>query len=475
MALWTPLDLGAKLAFWWSVGIAGSVTVVTGVSDITDQNGTGYSIQQATTTKQPLYSTTSLNGYPGFTLDGTDDFLATNGAWMASINQPYGFHTIFQCVARPPGDSVLIGHEPGWNGGKLGVGNSGDVYVYANGAAGYVLGNVAASDFAFTTTTFNGTSTEASFNGTLVAAPGSSPGTQDIEGFTIGSNQGTADFSNSVMGDIIITNTTLTTAERQDIEGFLAWSANLASLLPVGHPYKSAPPTTGPPSAALTGVSGTGSLGALGVAVTLALTGVAGTGSIGSLIAGPAQALSGVSATGSTGTFGQTRSVALTGVSATGDIGALSPSTSSSSGLTGVGATTTLGMLTPSNPFAALTGVSGTGSKGSLGISRSVALVGMRANGSIGFLTAPTLIKRLGPITTILNNSILQAQLNQALNLLAWSVPGLVADLPLATTAGLGAQSFVTDATSGTFGAAVVGGGAHKVPIYSDGTQWLVG
>lgn len=58
-------------------------------------------------------------------------------------------------------------------------------------------------------------------------------------------------------------------------------------------------------------------------------------------------------------------------------------------------------------------------------------------------------------------------------------VPGVtVANLPAAATAGVGAVSFVTDANT-TFilglGATVVGGGTGKVPVYSDGTNWIIG
>jgi hypothetical protein len=50
-----------------------------------------------------------------------------------------------------------------------------------------------------------------------------------------------------------------------------------------------------------------------------------------------------------------------------------------------------------------------------------------------------------------------------------------VALLPAAATAGLGARAFVTNALTPAFGSAVVGGGAVAVPVYSDGTSWLVG
>jgi len=48
-------------------------------------------------------------------------------------------------------------------------------------------------------------------------------------------------------------------------------------------------------------------------------------------------------------------------------------------------------------------------------------------------------------------------------------------DLPDATLAGVGARAFVTDSSVSTFGTTVAGGGAIKVPVYSDGTNWKVG
>lgn len=50
-----------------------------------------------------------------------------------------------------------------------------------------------------------------------------------------------------------------------------------------------------------------------------------------------------------------------------------------------------------------------------------------------------------------------------------------VASLPSASTAGAGARCFVTDATATTYLSTVAGGGANKVPVVSDGTNWLIG
>jgi len=51
----------------------------------------------------------------------------------------------------------------------------------------------------------------------------------------------------------------------------------------------------------------------------------------------------------------------------------------------------------------------------------------------------------------------------------------IVGNLPAAATAGVGARAFVTDATATTFLSVVAGGAANKVPVVSDGTNWLIG
>lgn len=48
-----------------------------------------------------------------------------------------------------------------------------------------------------------------------------------------------------------------------------------------------------------------------------------------------------------------------------------------------------------------------------------------------------------------------------------------VATLPAAGTAGK--KAFVSNALTPTFGSAVVAGGAVTVPVYDNGTAWIVG
>jgi hypothetical protein len=55
------------------------------------------------------------------------------------------------------------------------------------------------------------------------------------------------------------------------------------------------------------------------------------------------------------------------------------------------------------------------------------------------------------------------------------TTPVAFINLPDASTAGAGSRAFIIDASINTFASIVSGGGSYKVPVYSDGTDWLVG
>ena len=82
-------------------------------------------------------------------------------------------------------------------------------------------------------------------------------------------------------------------------------------------------------------------------------------------------------------------------------------------------------------------------------------------------------------------NNVLRLYFNQLDNILgqlssaSGIIPALtvytVATLPSAVTSATGARAFVSDANATTFAYTVAGGGANKVPVYSDGTNWKIG
>jgi hypothetical protein len=54
-------------------------------------------------------------------------------------------------------------------------------------------------------------------------------------------------------------------------------------------------------------------------------------------------------------------------------------------------------------------------------------------------------------------------------------VPTTVAALPAASAANKGSRAVVTNATATTFASVVAGGGSNTVPVFSNGTNWLIG
>jgi len=75
----------------------------------------------------------------------------------------------------------------------------------------------------------------------------------------------------------------------------------------------------------------------------------------------------------------------------------------------------------------------------------------------------------------IVTNNILWANGQPFVTGISNSQVYTVSSLPSASSAGIGARAFVTDATSSTFNAAAVGGGSNKMPVFSNGTAWYIG
>ena len=55
------------------------------------------------------------------------------------------------------------------------------------------------------------------------------------------------------------------------------------------------------------------------------------------------------------------------------------------------------------------------------------------------------------------------------------TTPTTYSGLPTAASVGAGARAFITDGNTTTFMATVGGSGSNSIPIYSNGTNWLVG
>lgn len=75
------------------------------------------------------------------------------------------------------------------------------------------------------------------------------------------------------------------------------------------------------------------------------------------------------------------------------------------------------------------------------------------------------------------NNKVVGVDTNGNTVLLTFmkNTPVAYASLPTASAAGEGARAYITDASATTFASAAAGGGSNRVPVYSNGTSWLIG
>jgi hypothetical protein len=136
-------------------------------------------------------------------------------------------------------------------------------------------------------------------------------------------------------------------------------------------------------TAAISGVSATATTGSLGVDRTKALSGVSATGQVGTGNVTRNSALSGASASAQSGTVTQSRAVALAGAPVTGAVGSVGATQAGVASLTGTPATASAGTATASLSVAA-TGVSGSGQVGAPAVARESTIAGVGASSTVG-------------------------------------------------------------------------------------------
>jgi hypothetical protein len=95
--------------------------------------------------------------------------------------------------------------------------------------------------------------------------------------------------------------------------------------------------------------------------------------------------------------------------------------------------------------------------------------------GNIIGVTANTTITANTSVTSFLSNGVVVNNTGTFIAAVVTTIPIVFGSLPAASAVGAGARAFITDGNTATFGSQVSGGGANKVPVYSDGTNWFVG
>lgn len=156
--------LGSDLIAWWDAdsrywGANGNMTISTGVSSWKDIVG-AFDAAQATGSAQPVFSSTSFNGGPGITFDGSDDQLMCNSAAfttaMAGVLGTNGSE-IWALVSQDlagatAGAQYVGGYGPassvqGRNVGRVGSGGVNRTRIQVGDGAANVFGSGTVVDF----------------------------------------------------------------------------------------------------------------------------------------------------------------------------------------------------------------------------------------------------------------------------------------------------------------------------------------
>jgi hypothetical protein len=262
--LWRPSNLGSTLALWLDAEDAASITLNgSTVSQWNDKSGNARNVLQATAANQPTRTASGLNGKPVLTFDGTDWLFNANpgallrnvaGGTVAAVMNYTNFtiqripiaamngtgagvrlSTILQAAGtlniaarRLDAEGALVVSTPptytnGTNVIQVGVAR------YSDGALDQFVNGVAGGTGSFPS---SGNSSDTD-SATIIIG-----GTSTDDGVTLNSNQ-----MLGFVGEVVYTNTALSTNDRQRLEGYFAWKWGLQNSLPVGHPFRLIPPS----------------------------------------------------------------------------------------------------------------------------------------------------------------------------------------------------------------------------------------
>lgn len=235
--LWTPAALGSLLALWLDADDSSTITLNgSTVSQWNDKSGNGRHVSQATAASQPTYTVNGLNGQSVLTFDGINDFLNANFSLPTATFALVGSLTQNSAnIYYPLGFQTTTGAGYFAGGGFLGQ-RSG----MFNGSVILTAPQTVTLDSPFIGVGgFSAAGMLVGFNGNT---PASDPATLSMNTLLIGARGDAAFPFSGPISEVVFTSTTLSTADRQRLEGYLAHKWGLIANLPSDHPFKFTPP-----------------------------------------------------------------------------------------------------------------------------------------------------------------------------------------------------------------------------------------
>jgi hypothetical protein len=221
VAWWNASDLSDGVVASWAPTIGGPTPV------------------QATEAAKPIRSSTSFNGKPGVTFDGSDDFMRVDATTNLPTSSTPG--TIWMAYIFTSGNNSVLFRYGGTTTGvrSIGRGTTATGGTITDGTSNGTFGMSPAASANIVAGFFDATIYQAyslGFGG--LAATGATLNTSTTR-TTIGANNAAtaAAFVACVIRHVMVT-TAMTTAQRYALEGWLAWDCGLQHMLPAYHPYR---------------------------------------------------------------------------------------------------------------------------------------------------------------------------------------------------------------------------------------------
>ena len=252
--LWRPDELGADLALWLDAEDAASITLNgTDVAQWDDKSSKGWDVSQSTAASQPAYDATGLNGKPAVDFDtSSKDLRASNAASDWNFLHNSGGSGVFMVANF---DNIASGILPFFLTRTAVTGlflryrdtdrmnpviaEDGTIFVnYTSANNSYpsstdlIFGWQHASSLSSNAQIYIDGALES--QGNYSVAP--------VGGFDADVPLRIGGGAVCRSGEVVVVSVLLSTEDRENLEGYLAWHWELEANLPVGHPYASTPP-----------------------------------------------------------------------------------------------------------------------------------------------------------------------------------------------------------------------------------------
>lgn len=223
---------------------ADEIPIAGSLASWTDVSGAANNATQATQANQPVVALNAINGLSEATFNGSQYLISPASA----VGTTYTIFSVLKTAATAflmgTGGRIVASSANGGFG--LAVGGAAQDYAlrfYRPGVAWFSgsTTTLPANVYSVVSATLDSVAGQATYyiNGNVgetvtgISAP-SGAGT-----FDIGTEINSLSFSRvSPLAEVIVFNSVLSTANRQKIEGYLAWKYGLVSGLSTGHPYK---------------------------------------------------------------------------------------------------------------------------------------------------------------------------------------------------------------------------------------------